>query len=658
MGIFEKHSSIISKALTLFYLLLVSYSSYGIDVLPITINEKDIDELHYWKGENLELLEDPESQFSIADIAEGKYDNKFYKDKLDVPITSKADVSYWARIKIKKLTKDTNRWVFEVFDQSSDDVAFYAPNETGKYVLVESGDNKTFTSRQYKHKNFIFDLNLSYDVEQTIYIRIKGAHPVFFKGAIRNIHSFIEYALKEYFYLALFYGLVITLMIFNLMQYFVTRLKIYLVYVFYVYTAALYSSTQDGLGFQFLWNELPQINNLIQQVASFLVISLFLVLAYEFLKETKPDKKYIRIGLIFIAIRFIYLLFSIGGITLFPIFLFDIFIRASILILSFLALYNGHRQLRYFTVAMLMLVIGYTIRELTMNSLFPNTILTVYMHLIGEAFQMLFISLALGERIKIKMQDLVISQEEALSELAQTQFKTEEVRKNLQQQVEAQITREKYVSGGISELSTIIANYLNDKDQLYKKIIKFVAEYFECRLAALYLLSPDESHLKLASGYGLDEKRLDGMEIQEGEGLLGQCMKDKERIEINDVPEAYISISSGLGQITPKLIIIEPLQFNNQFVGLIEMASLKEFTPLQYEVLKKITDQISSTLSNVLFNDATRKMLEESLNKEEMLRQQEEEMRQQVEELMAIQEGFSRKEEKYLAEIKALKKDR
>ena len=91
-------------------------------------------------------------------------------------------------------------------------------------------------------------------------------------------------------------------------------------------------------------------------------------------------------------------------------------------------------------------------------------------------------------------------------------------------------------------------------------------------------------------------------------------------------------------------------------MGVIELASLKEFTPLQYELLDKFTAQIASSLSNVMFNDATKNLLDESMQKEIMLRQQEEEMRQQLEELMATQEEFTRKEEDYLKEIAALKK--
>jgi hypothetical protein len=644
-----------NKVLFLFTLSLLFISYLSKAVAPVVITDKDINDLHFWKGRNLEILEDVNDELTFEDILSGKYDKRFVPCKSDALITS-PNITYWGKVRIKKLTNDTYNWVFEAYDQTIDDIEFYAPDQNGKYTRYEGGDAKLFAVRPYQHKNFVFDLSLESNKEQTVYIKIKSSHRTSFIGVVRSVPSFIGYALKEYFYLALFYGLVISMIIFNLMQYFVIKLRIYLVYVFYIFTAAMFSASQDGLGYQLLWNGFPEINNLFQDVASFFVISLVLLLAYEFLKDTGLDKKYIKIGLALIGIRFLYLILSSTGVISFSSLLLDLPIRIFVLTVSITKLYNGHRQLRYFTVALFTLVIGYTIRELTFNGLLPHTIVTVYMHLFGESLQMLFISLALGERIKIKMADLVTNQEKSLLELEQTHLKTEKLRKDLQERVEEQMAREKYVSGGISDLSNIIANYLNDTDQLYKKISKFIAEYFECKLVALYMVNPGKNYLELTSGYGLDEARLDGLQIEEGEGLLGQCLKDKERIEIREIPENYISISSGLGQAVPKLIILEPLHFNQQLVGVIEMASFKEFTPLQYEVLDKFTSQIASTLSNVMFNEATRKMLDESINKEEMLRQQEEEMRQQVEELMATQDAFTRKEQEYLKEIKALKK--
>lgn len=642
-------------ALSLFLLsFLTCISSFGSD--PVLINDKDLNKLHFWRGANIELLEDESNLITITDILSGKYDKDFKAQTIDVPVTKKKDVSYWGRIKIKKLTNDHYNWVFEAYDQSIDEIDFYAPDANGRYIGYRGGDNKPFTFRPYKHKNFVFDLNLKYNKEQTVYIRIKADHNSSFIGVVRNVPSFISYALKEYFFLALFYGLVLSMIIFNLMQYFITRLRIYLVYVIYIFTAGMFSASQDGLGFQFIWFLFPGINNTFSQFASFLMIGLALLLAYEFLRETNPDKKYIYWGLGLLGIRLVYLLIGLAGFSPFPSFVIDLAIRGYILYLSILALYNGHRQLRYFTIAMAMLVIGYSIRELTINGLFPNTIATVYMHLFGESFQMLFISLALGERIKIRMEDLVMSQEKSLAELESTHIKTERLRKNLQARVEEQVSRDKYVTTGISELSHIIGLYLNDTNQLYKKLTKFMAEYFECKMAALYLIPPGKNYLELVAGYGLDEARLDNTTIQAGDGLLGQCMKDRQRIELKDVPEAYLAISSGLGQGTPKLVIIEPLLFNQQIIGVLEMASFKEFTTLQYEVLDKFIAQIASTLSNVVFNETTRRMLEESINKEEMLRQQEEEMRQQLEELIATQEELQRKELDYQKEIEELKK--
>jgi hypothetical protein len=643
-----------SYFLCMVFFLITGSTTYALQ--PVVITESNLDQLHFWKGANLEILEDSDNTISFEEILAGKYDNVFSADKLDVPVTRKNNTTYWARVKIKKQTSDAYNWVFEVYDQSIDEVDFYAPDKSGRYVRHEGGDNRSFDIRQYQHKNFVFDLYLPDQTEQTVYLKIKAAHRVAFIGVVRNMNSFIGYALKEYFFLALFYGLVVSMIIFNLMQYFVTHQRIYLFYVLYVFTAALYSSSQDGLGFQFVWNALPGINNLFHHITSFFVVSFALLLCFEFLKETHPHKRYIQTGIVLIALRFVYMVLSIYDITLFPSFVIDTAIRLYILGLTLVALINGYRQVRYFTIAMSVLVVSYCIRDLTINGLFPNTILTVYMHLFGESIQMLFISLALGERIKIKMENLVINQEKSLLELEQTHLKTEELRKALQLQVEEQIAREKYVSDGISELGNIIANYLNDTQQLYRRIAKFVAEYFDCRLSALYLYNSETKQLELTSGYGLDENRLKGMIVDEGDGVLGQCAIDKKRIEIKDLPEDYISISSGLGSTAPNVIILEPLHFNQQLVGIIEMASFKEFTPIQYEVLDKFTAQIASTLSNVVFNETTRKMLIESRRKEEMLRQQEEEMRQQVEELIATQEEFFRKEEHYKNEIENLKK--
>ncbi len=637
--------------------LLVFLHVYSYGSIPVLITDEDIDELHYWRGANLEILEDLNGTLTFQEILSGRHDALFREDKLDVPVTKKNNAVYWAKIKIKKLTQDQRQWVFEAYDQSIDEILFYAPDKNGKYVSYSGGDSKPFTSRLYKHKNFVFDLFLQDNQEQTVYIRLKSAHKSSFIGVVRHVPAYISYALKEYFFLALFYGLVLSMIIFNLMQYFTTRSNIYLMYVLYVFTAALFSASQDGLGFQFIWFELPSINNMFSQVSSFFMIGLALVLAHEFLRDTNPEQKYFYWGLGLLGIRFFYLLLGLAGITLFPSFILDILIRLFILFVSVIALYKGHRQLRYFTIAMSTLVIGYTIRELTINGLFPNTIATVYMHLLGESFQMLFISLAMSERIKIRMEDLVISQEKSLAELEHTHLQTEELRKTLQTKVEEQIAREKFVSEGISELSNIISQYLNDTEQLYRNITKFLAQYFGFKLIALYLIPPGKNFLKLTAGYGLDEVRLTGLEIQEGEGLLGQCLKDKERVKIHDVPENYLAISSGLGQATPKVIILEPLHFNHQLVGIIEMASFKELTPLQQEVLDKFIAQIASTLSNVMFNDTTRKMLEQSIQKEEMMREQEEEMRQQLEELVATQEEFERKEQEYLKEIESLKKN-
>lgn len=147
--------------------------------------------------------------------------------------------------------------------------------------------------------------------------------------------------------------------------------------------AGVYSASKDGIGYQFIWSGYPELNNLLLSFSSFLVITLFLLLAYEFLKDTKPKKGYIQIGLGLLSIRAFYFILSFLTIEFPYVFLFDMFLRISVVIYTGYSLLREFNQLRYFFIAVNTVVIVYTIGEFTIGGYFPTTITTVYMHFIG-----------------------------------------------------------------------------------------------------------------------------------------------------------------------------------------------------------------------------------------------------------------------------------
>ena len=73
-----------------------------------------------------------------------------------------------------------------------------------------------------------------------------------------------------------------------------------------------------------------------------------------------------------------------------------------------------------------------------------------------------------------------------------------------------------------------------------------------------------------------------------GEGLVGQCAFEKERIILTNVPGNYIKISSGLGKAKPANLIVLPVLFENKCKAVIELASLDAFSETHLDFLKPV----------------------------------------------------------------------
>ena len=148
--------------------------------------------------------------------------------------------------------------------------------------------------------------------------------------------------------------------------------------------------------------------------------------------------------------------------------------------------------------------------------------------------------------------------------------------------------------------------------------------------------------MELAACYAWDKKKFLEKKIYKGEGLSGQAWIEGDVIYLTEVPNDYVSITSGLGESNPRSVLIVPLKLNDEIHGVIEMASFKEYDDFEVEFVERIAENIASTISSVKVNERTQKLLEESTLMTEQMRAQEEEMRQNMEELQATQEKIGR----------------
>src|SRR3989441_7673933 len=72
---------------------------------------------------------------------------------------------------------------------------------------------------------------------------------------------------------------------------------------------------------------------------------------------------------------------------------------------------------------------------------------------------------------------------------------------------------------------------------------------------------PDEPALRLLASYAFKDRKNVDNRFKLGEGLVGQCALEKEKILLTNVPSDYIRIASGLGESKPMNIIVLPIVF-------------------------------------------------------------------------------------------------
>jgi PAS domain S-box-containing protein len=216
--------------------------------------------------------------------------------------------------------------------------------------------------------------------------------------------------------------------------------------------------------------------------------------------------------------------------------------------------------------------------------------------------------------------------------------------------------RRSWSTTGLAQIGGILRANYNSSSELYDNVIKFVVKYMECNQGGLFVLEGEgaDQYLELVACYAYERKKFVTKRINVGEGLVGQCYVEGQKIYLLDVPHEYTSITSGLGGSNPTAILLIPMKINDKIYGVIELASFKRFQDFEIELVEKLTESIAAAISTVRINESTRLLLEKTQQQAEELRAQEEEMRQNLEELEATQEEIARRQTENENVIKAI----
>jgi HAMP domain-containing protein/signal transduction histidine kinase/CheY-like chemotaxis protein len=164
-----------------------------------------------------------------------------------------------------------------------------------------------------------------------------------------------------------------------------------------------------------------------------------------------------------------------------------------------------------------------------------------------------------------------------------------------------------------------------DLNTVTNRILSELAQVVKAHYGAFYILRQDEETqnvmmLKLFAAYAYRDSKEVPKEFAIGEGLVGQCAIEKERILLTNVPVEYVKISSALGEAKPLSLIVLPVLFENNVKAVIELASFDIFSQTHLDFLEQLTESIGIVLNTIEANTRTEELLTQSQSLADELR--------------------------------------
>ena len=174
-----------------------------------------------------------------------------------------------------------------------------------------------------------------------------------------------------------------------------------------------------------------------------------------------------------------------------------------------------------------------------------------------------------------------------------------------------------------------------DLTTVAEMLLSELASLVNAHQGVMYLVARDEDgeRLKRLAGYADLQEAGGSRAYRLGEGLVGQCAKERQRILLTEIPPDLIQVHSGLAVARPSNIIVLPVLFEGQVKAVIELASLGEFTPSHLAFLEQLTGSIGVVLNTIEATMRTEGLLLQSQQLAGELQTQQKELQQTNDEL-------------------------
>ena len=371
----------------------------------------------------IRILEDTDNSYSIEDIIQADKENKFQ----NAPESNTLNIGYsqsafWIALIVKNDSRENqSEWWYQLDLPLLDQSEFYMlpiNNATQSHITQKRmGYDTALKERDVSHVTQVYRFSLKHDEKAIIYLKIKSNFSIHLPLFIYTPTGFANsVAIEELLYGA-FIGSILILIAYNLFMFISVREKTFLYYISYMAAYLLFLLTERVHGLA-LFGEIPDFFHK-DNLSTFIWVAwLFaLILARSFLetKENEPDLD--AIIKLFIALASVSVIIAPMLDTTITI-QWAVFCTVPYAILmawvAYIAMVRGNPVAHFYFTAWSLNFGGVVVYAFTVTGYLPFNFVTSNSPHFGIICQMVIISFALADRIKVAQRRAAIATQQAL----------------------------------------------------------------------------------------------------------------------------------------------------------------------------------------------------------------------------------------------------
>ena len=417
-------SSLFRKMLVVFSMCLFTPTTYSLENNPDRSNDlttfRQIDVANYSSeyalGKDMAIYEDIKKTVSLDEIRKIPQD-KWFNLSSEIPSFGYTQSAYWMRLEIINTATSNDSFMLSIENSALDDVQVYLEKDSKIYKTSYFGDKYSFEEREILNRIFVLPFELLSHDRMVIYLRVINKGSVQVPVFLRTVNNHNEYEQYKSLGWGIYFGIMLIMSVYNIILFSSIREKAYLYFSLYIMASMFFHVALNGFGFQFIWPKIESINSWAIPFSNALLYVTSCVFIGEFIDVKKLSLvQYNSLRAI------IYVSLMLAGVSPFIPYQYSVFILTFMAIpfsivavlVSLTALRKGIAFARFFLWSWIVFVVFLVILAINKMGIIPRNFFTENGSQLGNIISVLFMSIALADRINLERLKRKIADREAM----------------------------------------------------------------------------------------------------------------------------------------------------------------------------------------------------------------------------------------------------